>query len=206
MSPEATAFRPAALHAVAPADDASRAAGHAAGWAAGWAAGARAAAERAAEAEAQRAAEHARAEALRTAVLDEAVASLLRAAQAADRRTTPAVEQVRRELTAAALTLAEAVLGHELADGTTSARAALQRALAVPAEIDVHTVRLHPADAAVVQDLAAAGEVRLDGVAVVADPSLRRGDAVSEHPAGYLDAQVSTALGRARRALLGEDA
>ena len=72
MSPEATAFRPAALHAVAPADDASRAAGHAAGWAAGWAAGARAAAERAAEAEAQRAAEHARAEALRTAVLDEA--------------------------------------------------------------------------------------------------------------------------------------
>ncbi|WP_372594392.1 FliH/SctL family protein [Actinotalea sp.] len=206
MSPEVTTFRPAALHTAAPVDEATRAAGHAAGWAAGWAAGARAAAERAAAAEAGRAAEHARAESLRQAVLDEAVASLLRAAQAADRRALPAVEQVRRELTTAALTLAEAVLGHELADGSTSARAAMSRALAAPADLGVHTVRLNPADVAAVEDLVASGEIRLEGVAVVADASLRRGDAISEHPTGFLDAQLSTALGRARRVLLGEDA
>ncbi len=206
MSPEVATFRPAALQSVPAADDEARTAGHAAGWAAGWAAGARVAAEAAAAAEAERVAEHARAEAARRATVDEAVLGLLRAAQAADRRTLPVVEQVARELASAAVLLAEAVLGHELAGGEGSARAALERALAVPADLGVHTVRLSPADAAAVQSLVARGEVELGTVGIVADPRLNRGDALSEHPTGFLDAQVSTALARARRVLLGEDA
>jgi len=205
MSPEITTFRPAAMRDAAPGNDAARTAGHALGWSAGWAAGARAAAERAAAAEAERAADHTRSEARRQAAVDEAVVVLRRAAQAADRRSEPVVDQVRRELSAVAVQLAEAVLCRELVGGDASARAALGRALAVPAELGVHTVRLHPADAAAVQDLVAAGEITLDGVAVVADPRLARGDALSEHPAGFLDAQVATALARARRVLLGDD-
>ena len=205
MSPEVTTFRPAAMRSAAPENDAARTAGHSQGWAAGWAAGARAAAERAATAEAERAADHARSEARRQADVAVAVAVLTSAAQAADRRSAPVVEQVHRELAAVAVQLAEAVLGRELADGTTSARSALERALATPADLGVHTVRLHPADVAVVQDLVAVGELTLDGVAVVADPRLARGDALSEHPAGFLDAQVGTALARARRVLLGDD-
>ena len=66
----------------------------------------------------------------------------------------------------------------------------------------MHTVRLSPADHA---DLVS-GTVELPaGVTLVADPRLARGDAISEHPAGFLDAQVATALDRARRALLGAD-
>ncbi len=206
MSRDVVTFLPAALQSVAPQHDGARAAGHAAGWAAGWAAGARAAAEGAARAEAERAAEHERVEARRQAVIDDAVLALLRSAQAADHRAVPRVDQVRRELAEAAVLLAEAVLRRELSDGEDSARAALARALEVPAELGVHTVRLSPSDAAAVQQLVATGAVSLGAVAVVADPRLDRGDAVSEHPAGFLDAQVSTALARARRVLLGEDA
>ncbi len=110
---------------------------------------------------------------------------------------------VRRTLVQAAVELAEAVLGRELADGSASARAALDRALSAGADLGVHTVRLSPADHAA---LLGEGVEAPAGVAMVADPRLRPGDAISEHPAGYLDAQVSTALDRARRALLGEDA
>ncbi len=206
MSREVAAFLPAALQSVATAHDGVRTAGHAAGWAAGWAAGARVAAERAAVAEAERTAEHERAEARRQSVVDDAVLALLRSAQAADRRVLPVVDRVRNELAAAAVLLAEAVLRHELADGETSARSALERALDVPADLGVHTVRLSPADADAVQQLAATGALDLGTVSVVADPRLNRGDAVSEHPAGFLDAQISTALARTRRVLLGEGA
>jgi flagellar assembly protein FliH len=40
-----------------------------------------------------------------------------------------------------------------------------------------------------------------DGVELVADPQLARGDAVAELADGYLDARLSTALARVRRVL-----
>jgi flagellar assembly protein FliH len=39
------------------------------------------------------------------------------------------------------------------------------------------------------------------GVALVADPTLAPGDAVSEFPGGYLDARIESAVERARCAL-----
>ncbi|WP_223148428.1 FliH/SctL family protein, partial [Actinotalea sp. JY-7885] len=154
----------------------------------------------------------AEAQAGQRASLAAAVAVLERAAAAAEARTVPVVEEVRRGVQEAGLALAEAVLRRELTPGPTSARAVLERALAVPAGVDVHTVRLNPADLAHVRALLAeAGTDPADGVRVpqgvqlVADAGLAPGDAVSEHPTGFLDAQVATALARAREALLGED-
>lgn len=194
---EATAFRLAPL---APSGRAGREADRAAGYAAGWAAGATAAAERAAAQRAELAAAQAAAEQRREAAVRGAVERLARAAAAADARTAPVLAQAQQTLAETALALAEAVLGHALADGPTGARAALRRALDTPAELGVHTVRLAPADLAA---LTAEGVAAPAGVELVADPRLAPGDAVSEHPAGYLDARLATALARARAELLG---
>ena len=43
------------------------------------------------------------------------------------------------------------------------------------------------------------------GLELVADPTLAPGDAIGRHPDGYLDARITTALSRARAALLGAD-
>ncbi|NMR21041.1 FliH/SctL family protein [Cellulomonas fimi] len=175
----------------------------AAGWAAGWAAGTRAASE---------AAQHQRrtlddafraAERERAADVQAALAALGRAAAAASARVDPVLAESSAALDASAVTLAEAVLGHELADGDARARAALARALSLPAEPAVHTIRLHPAD---VRALTALGLVDSlpDGVTVVPDASLAPGDAVSELPDGFLDARIGSAVERVRRALAAD--
>ncbi|MFS0702834.1 FliH/SctL family protein, partial [Cellulomonas sp. 179-A 4D5 NHS] len=107
-------------------------------------------------------------------------------------------------LHAAALELAAAVLGTELADGERSARAALARVLGNPLVPGVHTVRLHPRDLAALQ--AAGGVPATSGVELVADPALAPGDAIGEHPDGYLDGRIDAALDRARAVLLAEAA
>lgn len=208
MSPDASAFRLAPLAQLPGTGRAhaqERSAGYAAGYAAGWAAGSRAAA---AEAEALRAglvAEHVAAEQARDAEVARSVAALAAAARGADARALPVVDGLRGALVAAAVALAEAVLGRELADGG-SVATALARVLAAPADLGSQTVRLNPADHGEITALLAAGSVELPaGVTVAADPRLGPGDAVSEHPTGYLDAQLATALDRARRALAEAD-
>jgi flagellar assembly protein FliH len=144
--------------------------------------------------DARRAAEHA-----------DSLAVLTAAARAAADRSAPVLASAESTLHAAAVQLAAAVLGRELADGPASARAALDRVLR--AGLEVHTVRLSPRDhevlrvamapgAAVLADLPA-----LTGVELVADPALAPGDAVGEYPDGYLDARIVDALDRARAAL-----
>lgn len=198
-----TSFRPAFLPVASAATVETAERARSAGFAAGFAAGARAAAEEAAALRTRLAAEHLAAEGARQDAVGSALEVLERAVGAAAGRTAPVLEDARRALHEAALALAEAVLQRELTPGPAGARALLDRALALPVDLGVHAIRLHPADLVHVQAVLASGERTLpDGVALVADPRLRPGDAVSEHPTGYLDAQVSTALDRARRALL----
>ncbi|MCL3860858.1 FliH/SctL family protein [Actinotalea sp. K2] len=209
MSPEqaVTAFRPSAL-----AGSGQRPAGvderaRAAGYAAGWAAGTRAAADAAVAHQQRLADDHLRREAVRDAAIDDALAVLGRAAQAVAAREAPVVTDARATLHAAALDLAAAVLQHELTPGPASAVSILDRALALPAELGVHTVRVSPADLAHVRTLLEATSRRLPaGLQVVADQGLRPGDVVSEHATGQLDGQIASALDRARRALLEDDA
>lgn len=136
--------------------------------------------------------------------LDSAVAHRLAALEAAAgalaARTAPVLAESEEILLASALDLAAAVLGVELHDGETSARAALRRVLGARREDEVvaPVIRMHP------DDLAVLGPETLAATALdfVPDAALERGDAVARYPHGFLDARIGTALDRARTALL----
>lgn len=171
--------------------------GHAAGYAAGI---------QAAALEQQRLREQLQAE--HRAMLDagrQAVANAVRAleatAVAARQHRGVALEEAQDVLAACAIELAEAILGYELDNGQNTARAALTRALGAGVET-VTAIRLHPADLAA---LAAVDAGNVAGVELKADPGLNPGDAIAEYPQGWLDARLSTALDRAKAALLGND-
>ena len=202
MSEQAVSrFRPSPLGGVlATRSDSDSDAARAAGWAAGWAAGSRAAAEAGALQrhtidEAQRTAEL-----VRSARTDAALTLLGRAAEAITRQLVPVLAQAAATLDDGAVTLAQAVLGRELADSDDGGRLALARALSLPPDVEVQTVRVHPLDlqvligAGVMADLPA-------GIELVADRNLSPGDAVAEFPDGFIDARIGTAVERARRAL-----
>lgn len=174
----------------------SRASGHSAGYAAGLRAAADDVARQAANSEAALAEALAEGEAR----INATVALLTAAAEALGRRTVPTIAEAQDALAATAIEIAEAIIARELNDDETAARSALHRALSDVEPDEVQVVRLNPEDLKFLdwQGLLVAG------VTFAADATLDRGDAVTEFAAGYLDARVSTALERARRALLGE--
>jgi flagellar assembly protein FliH len=139
----------------------------------------------------------------RASVARVAVLSALRALDSAREQVAAAnglvLAAADAALAAAALDLAEAIIGRELDDAETSAKAAVSRALSGVAPDEVVALRLHPDDIAVLG--ADAGQ--LAGLHVVADPSLARGDAIVTLPDGSVDARIASALERARAVLLG---
>lgn len=171
----------------------ARVQGHAAGYAAG-----KEAARLCAEDDARTTAENAdRARVEARELLNRQLAILAAAAEAMHERAVPVLETMEKSLAGAALDIAETVIGCELADGETSVRAALARALNPVTPAPVHTVRLHPQDLAALPSGTAA-----EGVRFRADPSLQPGDAVAEYTDGFLDARTAAALARIRTALL----
>jgi flagellar assembly protein FliH len=180
-----------------------RARGHAAGYTEGLRAAAVAAAERAVA----QAAEHEALLRTARAELEQSLLVLQNAARALDERTVPVLRDSEDTLLGAAIDLAEAIVGHAVADEAAAVRFALGRtrdgAMAGGSAAQPHTVRLHPHDLALLQaaptDRPAGGLPT--GVTLVADAGLARGDAVSEFPDGYLDARIGSALDRARAAL-----
>jgi flagellar assembly protein FliH len=141
--------------------------------------------------------------------LASAVVLLESAAAALHARTAPILLEADDELAAAAIALAEAILGSELSDAATGAKAALKRALSAPDSEAAVAVRLHPADLALLETelastLTTTTMTTTAQVTWVPDPSLARGDAVAEYPDGELDARIGSALERARAALAGE--
>ena len=103
---------------------------------------------------------------------------------------------------AAAVDIAELVLGRELADRPGSAVAAVRRALAAAGDAPVRVLRLHPQDLALVEEVAA----EHPSVRLVADAGLDRGDAVADLADGSVDARIGAALDRVRLAFSGEPA
>lgn len=171
--------------------------GHAAGYTAGL---------RAAEAERQRRLEELEADF--TALRDQQqrgarhLAGLLQSAAAAlNAQTLPTVAAAEETLVAAAVELAEAVLGYELSDRSKAARAALDRALSGSKGLDAVAIRMNPEDVAVLADADMESGPGHTGVELVADPSVNPGDAVVELPHGFLDAKIGTALARVKEAL-----
>jgi len=174
-------------------EDRARVAGHAAGYAAGLRAAevdvaARVAAMRA-EHEATLRHLQARSD-LSTSVLNAAVVAL-------HERTVPVLESAHAAIAEAAIQLAEAIVGCELGEAGTAAKSALFRALDSVDTASVQVVRLNPSDLAALDP----STIEAAGVALAADPSLARGDAVTEFSNGFLDARISTALARARAAI-----
>lgn len=169
------------------------------GHASGYAAGMQLASRESAADRARHDAEHAeRASTLAARHAAEVAAVRLVGAALAE-RTQPVLADAEQALFSCALDLAVALLGHELRDGETSARAALARACGQDdAEIPV-AVRMNPADLAVLnrgsRDFPAS-------LTLVGDPALKRGDAVADYPHGFLDARLGTAVARVRTALL----
>jgi len=143
----------------------------------------------------------------RVQVLDAATNALLS-------HVAPVLADAEESVVAAALELAEAVVGDVVrasrqeeqgasdatrqsgreARPTTGAEATVRRALASVDRTIALAVRVSPADAARVADLDLP-------VPVVGDPALRDGDAVVDLPHGLLDARIDAALDRARSAL-----
>lgn len=175
--------------------------GYVHGHSAGYTAGLRAAeAEYRKKAEQLEAAFSARSEDQR-AKADHTLAVLNSAVRALHARNAPVLSAAEDVLAAAAVELAEAILGHELADGETSARSALARALAGVDPAEIVTVRMNPADLAVLGET----DIRKAEVRLTADAALAPGDAIAVFPEGFLDARIGTALTRAKQALTGEN-
>lgn len=172
------------------------------GHAAGYAAGLQLAGREAAAARLQQDAAH-------EALVDELqarnaaqVAALRLAAAALAQRTAPVLADAEQALFSHALELAEALLGHELHDGESTARAALARALGGgSADVPV-SIRMHPADLAELSGATLEAMGLPAAVQLAADSSLDRGDAVADYPHGFLDARLGTAVARVRTALL----
>jgi len=175
--------------------------GYTRGHAAGYAAGLRRAADEVAARESELVARQAAAVAAERARTDRAVAVLDSAARALELRTAPVLADADVQLVAAALAIAETIVGCELSDAPHAARAALARALSAPDASSVVAVRLNPDDLALVRDSVDASRVEL-----VIDAGVARGDAVAVYPDGELDARIGSALARARATLTGESA
>ncbi|MDH2443856.1 FliH/SctL family protein [Amnibacterium sp. CER49] len=173
----------------------ARVQGHAAGYAAGRreAAGILAA-DRAAQEEAAAALLDAEVARVRAAA-----AALTAAASGLHARTNAALVVHDDDLLAAAVTLATALVGHELADTEGAAVAAVRRALAAADPAPVVTIRLAPEDLEVV---AAVTDVT---VPLEADPGLQRGDAVAVLADGLVDARIGAAVERLRALAAGTD-
>ena len=154
------------------------------GFEAGYSAGLAAAAASAAEGESRRSAEVARAV---TALMEAAVA--LRLQQSQD------LSVIDDELTEAAFSIATAVLDRELAVTESPGADAIARALALAPEGET-VVRLNPTDVAALGDIECGRDLT-----VVPDPAVELGGCLLEVGACRIDAQLSTALDRVRKAL-----
>lgn len=169
---------------------------HAQGHAAGYAAGMRAAAVEVSRAAAAQEAELAAFQQHQRARTDQAVRSLEAAARAFTAQMALVDGASQQLVHAAALDLAEAIVGAQLRSDD-PARLALGRALQDVDPDDVQRVRLSPADWASLDEQTRTST----GVVLVADPTLANGDAMVDLADGYLDARIGSALSRARQAL-----
>ncbi len=126
-----------------------------------------------------------------------AVAALHAAARDIQQRAATDLAEATRTIAAAALELAEAIIGRHIEAAADPGADALARALALAPNVPL-TARLHPEDAALLDTSLLPEDGR---VVVVADPAIERGGCVVEGGATTIDAQVGPALARARQAL-----
>ena len=163
----------------------------------------------------------------RTAMVAESTASLARLEAVVRSLDEAATELGRRQalelggledaLARTAVDLAAAIVGRELQVADSPGADALARALALVPAGATATARLHPADAALLDDVRPSTLIAPDsltgpvgarsvpsGVTIVADPSIEPGGCILEVGDSRIDAQLGPALDRVRAALLGD--
>jgi flagellar assembly protein FliH len=155
--------------------------------------------------------QHRAAEAVRDALLADAIAgerartqqalnALQTACGALNQQVIPALEAADQTLIDAALDLAEAVLGAEVSGGRVPAAAVLRRALDAAGREQVADVHMNPVDIAALD-----GTTIPDGITVTPDSNLGPGDATATLRHGWFDARIRDSLTRARIVLTGGD-
>lgn len=175
----------------------TRDAARAQGYAAGWAQGRRAFLAEAAATEAHRLARQQADHARDLAERHGATVALGAAVTACQAQVDQIAAELASHSVSLALRIAEAVLGREVATAADPGADALRRALtSVPPLVPV-TVRMHPADRALLEP----GVLEGRPVTFVDDPALRRGDAVVETDSSVVDATLDAALERVREVL-----
>jgi flagellar assembly protein FliH len=180
-----------------------RAAGLAAGYAEGWSLG-RQQALAAAQAESERRAEQQAAmDAAARVRCDGAVGALAQAAAQLHARELPVLDEVGETLLEAALALAAAVLDRELQGLDDTALLALRRSVAPLPGTGPVRVRLSPADHAELSQRLERPSWEGRDLELLADPSLRPGEAVAEADGAVVDGSIASALDRARATLAG---
>lgn len=127
----------------------------------------------------------------------DAVVALCTAAAALNERADELAAASESRVLAHAVELAAIVLGGELADDERSAVSAVRRALDAADGAGVQEVRLHPHAIATLQRL----DVCPDDIVLTADDALAPGDAMAILEDGFIDARITAALERARRAV-----
>lgn len=169
------------------------------GYSAGHAAGLAAAAEVVAQAEAEAAARLADVQARWERRMASATAALGAAVAALESAAVPTAEDVRDTVVAGVVGLVEELLGRELSATGTAGVDAMRRALTLVPADGPAVLRLHPDDLAEVPPHALAALPAT--VRVVADDAVERAGAIAESGPRRVDAQLSTALARARAVL-----
>jgi flagellar assembly protein FliH len=193
-------------HAAVPAElvEAARADARAVGYAQGWSQGQREAAEMHATALAEARAAQQRYEELRAQRLDSAMQALQVAAAGLSNTVVQLTDQISDKILAAAVELATALLGQQLADPQVSAGAALSRVLAIAPDNEPVTVWLSPQDHQTVTEagpealIARYGAATAARITVECDPALAVGDAMARSAVTGIDARLTDAIGRLR--------
>ena len=111
------------------------------------------------------------------------------------------VEEMQRQVIALAVEIAETLVGHEIAVATNAGLDALTRALQLAPTAQVVTAQLHPDDFAT---LAASHEwerFAAQGVSILANATLQRGDCIVDADATRIDARIAPALERVRETI-----
>ena len=179
---------------------AARASGYASGYAAGWSAATR---EVRVDEEARiRAQEDLEARA--AAEAERVRSALAMARETARSMASPVLQTTADDLASAAVALAEQLVGVVLRDERLRVHGALARALEIEEESGAVRVRMNPDDVEIMRAMLSdpAAEIEIpEGVDVQGDPSLARGDAVTELEVGFVDARLSSALTRVRAEL-----
>ena len=157
----------------------SQAYGYAKGFSSGWAAGQKRA-NREAQQERQVISEQARlAEEARSEAYVDAMDEIQAIADAVASRDNLVIDEMKSALMEAAVTLAEALLGVELSEAETGAKAALKRALSMNDPKEIVSVHLNPQDVVTLHNLGVESPVEL-----VPDKELDPGDVHARRPVG----------------------